>query len=84
MLEEIFRKSTAAQVIDGTSPRVPMRERTPESVNRKIDGWRLAEQLLPTYRDPTCHLEMTVRALVMTEAYREGAVGRIIWSHQKH
>ena len=27
---------------------------------------------------------MAVRALVMTEAYREGAVGQKTWSHQKY
>ena len=68
-LAGIFRKSTAAQLTDGTSMRVPKRDRNLESVNRKGYGRRMTERLLPTHRYPTYHQEMNFRSLVMTEAY---------------
>ena len=77
-LAEISRKATSAQVRDGTSHRVPMRQRNLESVNRKRYIWILTERLLPMHSYPTRHREMAVRSLVITVAYREGAVGQKI------
>ena len=69
---------------EGTYLRVPTRESTPESLERIRDWQRLTEQLIPMHRYPTCPQKMDVRALVMTEAYREGVVGQQIWCHQNN
>ena len=53
---------------DGTSPRVPIRERTPDIVNKKRDGCILTEILVLTYRYPRKHRAMDVIALVITES----------------
>ena len=44
----------------------------------------MTDRILPNHRYSTCHKEMDVRALVITEAWREGAVVQQIWNNQKH